>query len=171
MQGLQYPCIHYLLLELLLMEPEPDPRFGSYRFRFGVYKIPELNPKSSSGFRKIYPEPNWTGLWQHYLHACRPVIPAHPRASVCYLRSLEVQVLLPVIQTHAHHTLGSLALNTLHDRSSQGQIQLAWNQVGCRAISNSNNWFHWVDNGIHCTGHTASIQPWILTHKESVPSL
>jgi len=39
-------------------EPEPDPRFGSYRFRFGVHKIPELNPKSGSGFRKIYPEPN-----------------------------------------------------------------------------------------------------------------
>jgi len=39
-----------------LSEPEPDLKFSSVRFGFGFMKNQELDPKSSSQFREIYPE-------------------------------------------------------------------------------------------------------------------
>src|SRR5712691_4239691 len=47
-------------------EPEPDFRSGSFAFRFEVRETSEPDPKSGSRFGKICPEPDQTGLRQHY---------------------------------------------------------------------------------------------------------
>jgi len=55
----QRDCLHYILSGLVqvqtLEEPEPDPKSGSLRFRFGFTKICEPDPKSGSRFEEIYP--------------------------------------------------------------------------------------------------------------------
>jgi len=56
----QRDCLHYILSGpvqvQILEEPEPDPKSGSLRFRFGFTKICEPDPKSSSRFKEIYPQ-------------------------------------------------------------------------------------------------------------------